>query len=876
MSVSDYHSAFNNILRTKEREEFKLLLCDVETCDEKQKDLLKPLLFEKDGHQVAENWGNYLAYTITSFPDRNVHLQRLVNKALEFLDETQNRDNKFYLGVHLRSAQLKADQESSQKYIETIIVKKKIGLKCSVLYLEWAKVILRKGVTLNVETIRKARDALKRGLKAFATPQEFLEKGLKFLDGYDDVTKHEDMAYNLREIIAIRPDGSIVSTNKEAREILKVHPSANKQHTETSVIDKSAIVATPATKNYDGADDETHDIQRSVSSTSKKRGLGTVEKSLGGPGGRMGRLGGLGGLAKMGRCQRVVKKEDEDDDVDSSRDVSFEQSRVEDDTTAAGEGSTETVQVTKANATTTGTVEISGTINMSKDSSNTSGSGGSAGSKRKSTSSSEGEETTGTNKLDLSKYIDDKLLSFDPQGARSAKKRSKNNRSDALNNSTLSTTGTMAISSAMKVPQSASKRTSIESKKSGTGVGDKRSSLETTVEADKENMVPRNNNKGYGSGSEAPAAKVSKTSQERVRFAPASSSSPGGSERGGNHDSYSSRQLQDNKSNPLVAFNDSFKVITMNGQQYLRFGTLGKGGSSCVYSILSQDSQVYAFKKVFVSANSADPEALFESYVNEIDLLNSLKGSPYIIQLVDSQVDKESLSVSMIMEAGEIDLSKVLKKRNQIHGISPFFTRMIWTEMLESVDYIHENRIVHGDLKPANFVFVKGHLKLIDFGIAKAFNNDTTNIYRDSQIGTINYMAPEAIVAPKAEEMSNSSKGAKLRLGRASDVWSLGCILYQLVYGSPPFAALNTIQKLHAIPNPNYDISYPTKIRVGPVLKEGEEGDPEHLWYIHSHTIDSMKACLFRDPAMRSPIRGENGLLGKPFLTIGDSDKNVL
>ena len=54
--------------------------------------------------------------------------------------------------------------------------------------------------------------------------------------------------------------------------------------------------------------------------------------------------------------------------------------------------------------------------------------------------------------------------------------------------------------------------------------------------------------------------------------------------------------------------------------------------------------------------------------------------------------------------------------------------------MLEAVNTIHEERIVHSDLKPANFMLVKGSLKLIDFGIAKAIMNDTTNIQRDSQV----------------------------------------------------------------------------------------------------------------------------------------------
>ena len=78
-------------------------------------------------------------------------------------------------------------------------------------------------------------------------------------------------------------------------------------------------------------------------------------------------------------------------------------------------------------------------------------------------------------------------------------------------------------------------------------------------------------------------------------------------------------------------------------------------------------------------------------------------------------------------------------------GVDENFIRVSWQAMLEAVHTIHEERIVHGDLKPANFLFVQGKLKLIDFGIAKTISDDTTNIHRDTQVGTLNYMAPEAI-----------------------------------------------------------------------------------------------------------------------------------
>lgn len=55
--------------------------------------------------------------------------------------------------------------------------------------------------------------------------------------------------------------------------------------------------------------------------------------------------------------------------------------------------------------------------------------------------------------------------------------------------------------------------------------------------------------------------------------------------------------------------------------------------------------------------------------------------------------------------------------------------------MLEAVQAVHMENVVHTDLKPANFVLVKGRLKIIDFGIAKAIANDTVNIQRDQQVG---------------------------------------------------------------------------------------------------------------------------------------------
>jgi serine/threonine-protein kinase TTK/MPS1 len=206
-----------------------------------------------------------------------------------------------------------------------------------------------------------------------------------------------------------------------------------------------------------------------------------------------------------------------------------------------------------------------------------------------------------------------------------------------------------------------------------------------------------------------------------------------------------------------------------------------------------------------------------------------------------------------VMEHGEIDLSDKLKELKDSGSLDENYLRMLWSQMLQAVLAIHRERIIHGDLKPANFLFVNGALKLIDFGIAKAISNDTTNIERDSQVGTVNYMSPEAIQG----NTGHRDPSGKMKVGRASDIWSLGCILYQIVYGQPPFAdAATIIDKFRCIVDENYEIQFPA-------LKNKD-------------LEDVMRSCLRRDHKARLTIDGENGLLNHPFLRSRPSDHVVV
>ncbi|KAB5580905.1 kinase-like domain-containing protein, partial [Coniochaeta sp. 2T2.1] len=293
-------------------------------------------------------------------------------------------------------------------------------------------------------------------------------------------------------------------------------------------------------------------------------------------------------------------------------------------------------------------------------------------------------------------------------------------------------------------------------------------------------------------------------------------------------------------------------LFRVNDRVYTRIECVGRGGSSKVYRVSAENGSMFALKRV--SIENAD-ETTVKGFKGEIDLLKRLTGVEKVIQLYDWELNEEKQMLSLLMEVGELDLHTLFKSRlgTEGHKLDTVFIRFFWKEMLECLAAVHAKDIVHSDLKPANFVVVKGRLKLIDFGIANAIQTDeTVNVHRENQIGTPNYMSPESLmdshqyaftsahngrfnVPPPIQQPHHAKKLVKL--GKPSDVWSLGCILYQMVYGDPPFAHIpNQMARCQSIINWNHAIEYPDKV--------GGTRVPLGL-------IRTMKRCLNREQKER-------------------------
>jgi serine/threonine-protein kinase TTK/MPS1 len=320
-------------------------------------------------------------------------------------------------------------------------------------------------------------------------------------------------------------------------------------------------------------------------------------------------------------------------------------------------------------------------------------------------------------------------------------------------------------------------------------------------------------------------------------------------------------------------------LLRVNNRAYAKIDCIGRGGSGKVYRVSAESGKMLALKRVPLEL--AD-ERTVENYKGEIDLLKRLQGVDRVIQLIDYELNIDKKVLSMVMEIGELDFQTFLRSRQgspEGERMDPVFVRNWWKEMVECVRAVHQKDIVHSDLKPANFVIVQGRLKLIDFGIANALQTDmTVNVHREHQIGTPNYMSPESLLdshmysllaenhgnlaaaLPQAQDHIKN-RGRLMKLGKPSDVWSLGCILYQMVYGHPPFGKIKSQPaRCQAIISWAHEIDFSEKT--------------EHGVRVPPSLIRTMRRCLNREQKER-PTCDELLAETDPFLYPREFDAGV-
>ncbi|XP_060943955.1 mitogen-activated protein kinase kinase kinase 19 isoform X2 [Limanda limanda] len=214
---------------------------------------------------------------------------------------------------------------------------------------------------------------------------------------------------------------------------------------------------------------------------------------------------------------------------------------------------------------------------------------------------------------------------------------------------------------------------------------------------------------------------------------------------------------------------------------------LGRGAYGTVYCGLTSQGKLIAVKQV--SLDSSDPEAAKSEYGHlqgEVDLLKALSHIN-IVGFLGTRLYRHMVSIFMEYVPGG-SISSIL------HRFGPLPERVLalYThQILEGVAYLHLNRVVHRDLKGNNVMLMPtGVIKLIDFGCARRLSclNHTASSSGDllkSVHGTPYWMAPEVI----------NDTG----YGRKSDIWSVGCTVFEMATGKPPLAHMDKMAALFYI-----------------------------------------------------------------------------
>ena len=196
---------------------------------------------------------------------------------------------------------------------------------------------------------------------------------------------------------------------------------------------------------------------------------------------------------------------------------------------------------------------------------------------------------------------------------------------------------------------------------------------------------------------------------------------------------------------------------------------IGEGTYAQVYQCLSDDGELLAVKTIPFGKNGKEVAKGLDKAKKEIKLLRQLS-HPNIVKYLQTEVSEKGDSVHILMEYVSGGSLKTLVKR---YAMDEVILRHYSEQILQGLAYLHENRIIHRDLKGANILLAPdGTIKLTDFG-SSTYQLGTDELCL-SMKGSPYWMAPEVV-----SRLGHTTK---------ADIWSFGCILIEIKTGSPPWS----------------------------------------------------------------------------------------
>lgn len=222
-------------------------------------------------------------------------------------------------------------------------------------------------------------------------------------------------------------------------------------------------------------------------------------------------------------------------------------------------------------------------------------------------------------------------------------------------------------------------------------------------------------------------------------------------------------------------------------EKYIRTELLGQGTYGKVYKARTAGTgAVVALKKAILTA---EDEGIPPTTLREVSILRSLK-SPYIVRLIEvlhHEGRNGQPVLYLVFEYLDHDLKQYMhSKYGKGKPMDPIKAKHFCYQILLGLRYCHANAVMHRDLKPQNLLIDEANdiIKLADFGLGRVFTLPVSNYTHE--VVTLWYRAPEILL------------GAR-KYSPEVDMWSVGCILAEMILGRPLFNGDSELEQLLAI-----------------------------------------------------------------------------